>query len=331
MERKSFSHQLVFLGFALSLALALGVAFYIYARYVKYTPVALRHVPADAEYIVRLNVEQAVVFEPFRRHILSVLETGRAPGETRAKHLERKTTLELTVDTREIVFAELKGGEWLLASAGMFRTDGVVEGVGRLLSDEEIPFEIKGDVLVHPSGVSFGTARDGLLLLASTEKVLRVAQSQSARPRKFDLLEEPGMALSVLAQNPLPLKRKGRNKAYKKLPVPIYGYLQVFSGDPFEVRGQVETPTELPADDKRLLFRADSVNEDLLVPLAHLRADKVVGNVVSASGHLDRAKFESAVKKLGARIHSVLPTSAVPSAPGGSTLSPPVKKASGQE
>lgn len=175
MERRSYSHRVVFIALALSLLAALGTALLIYQKYVKTTPKAASHLPAQVESALRLDVEQVVSYEPFRVHLLQVFETGREGPEPRVKHLERKTTLELGIDSREIVFARLPHDAWLILLGGVFRRDGVLDGAAALLRDEGEKFEVKGDLLVHANGHAFGVSDDGTLVLGSNEQVARDA------------------------------------------------------------------------------------------------------------------------------------------------------------
>ncbi len=175
VERQSYSHRVVFIALAVSLLVAMGTALFIYEEYIKTTPVAAGHLPADVTYAVRLDVEQVVSYEPFRVHLLQVFETNRDEKEPRVKHLERKTTLELGIDSRELVFAQLPDSQWLILLGGVFRRDGVLDGVMAMLKDEGIEVERQDDLLVHPSGQSFGVAEDGTLVLGSSPTRARAA------------------------------------------------------------------------------------------------------------------------------------------------------------
>ncbi len=186
MERQSYSHRVVFIALAVSLLVAMGTALFIYEEYIKTTPVAASHLPADVTYAVRLDVEQVVSYEPFRVHLLQVFETIRDEKEPRVKHLERKTTLELGIDSRELVFAQLPESQWLILLGGVFRRDGVLDGVTAMLKSEGVEVERQDDLLVHRSGQSFGVAEDGTLVLGSSPARARAAlQSQLLSTEDF--------------------------------------------------------------------------------------------------------------------------------------------------
>lgn len=119
-----------------------------------------------------IAVEQAVVYEPFRRHLLSVFEAHRVAKESRVLHLERKTGLELGVDTREIALGVRPDGVGTVVVGGLFRRERFVSGVLQLLRDEgletkelEAPKRIQG-----PRGVLVGMAEDGTIVLGGDER-----------------------------------------------------------------------------------------------------------------------------------------------------------------
>jgi hypothetical protein len=179
-ERKGeLAPRVVLTGLAVSLVAALAVAYYIYARYVRFDATASRHVAPGVEVLVRVDVQQAVVYEPFRKHLLHLLEAGRQGPESRLLHLERKTTLELGVDTREVVFG-WGPGVWSIAAGGLFRRDQVVEGVGRMLDDEHLAHRLLEGPrrIVMASGAAFGVTEDATLLVTSSDAALLGAFGQ---------------------------------------------------------------------------------------------------------------------------------------------------------
>lgn len=184
-DRPGHAPWRVLLALALSLLLAFGVAVGIWARYVRFEPRAARHVPAELSLRVRLDVEQAVVYEPFRRHLLPLVERGAPAGPSRLLRLERETGIELGVDLRELVLGYDERGSWLVALAGHFRRDGVAQGVQRLLEAEGVALELRAapERAVHASGRSCAVAEDGTLLVASSEALLLAAlPARAPRP-----------------------------------------------------------------------------------------------------------------------------------------------------
>jgi hypothetical protein len=183
VERASFSHRTIFTALVLSLFGAVLVAGYIYERYMRYVPTAAYHIPRGATFIARLDVEQAFVYDPFRRFLLPIIERGRQGNESRAKELERLTTLEIAVDARELVYAEVPGGGWIVSGGGLFRREGLLDGAERMMGEEGVPLRRRGELLVHESGVSLGVSSGGNLLLASSPELLdRVLNASMGGP-----------------------------------------------------------------------------------------------------------------------------------------------------
>lgn len=179
MERPSFSSRTIFAALGVTLILAAIVAGYIYERYVRFVPTAAVHLPSNFQFAARLEVQQAVVYEPFRTFMLPLIERGRTGLESRAKELERATTLEVLIDAREFVYGELPDGEWIVIAGGMFRRDGVLSGVEAIMRAEGVELSRRPEGLVHPSGVAFGVSPNGNLLLTSSLPVLERALSAS--------------------------------------------------------------------------------------------------------------------------------------------------------
>lgn len=186
--RDGISHRLVFAVLGGSVLLVFALSLYVYQRHIRYVPRATRHMPEDFSLALRVDVEEGVVYEPFRRHFLPLLEAGRS-GEakevSRLEGLRRRTTIELGVDLRELGVALDREGSWLVLLGGHFPRDGVVLGVERLLSDEGIAVRrLPGpERLLHPSGVAFGVSSDGVLVLAQSDEVLlRALRQNASRP-----------------------------------------------------------------------------------------------------------------------------------------------------
>lgn len=294
-ERPSFSHRTVFAGLAASFVLALGVAAFIYVRYVRFEPVAATHLPAQSARIVQLGVEQAVVYEPFRRHLLRL-----ADGDSsRLARLKRATTVELAIDAREFVWVDTPEGGWVVVLAGLFRRDGALDGIQRIFAEEDVVLHKEGDAgrgqrLVHHSGVSFTIADDGTWLLASSPELLAEARSPEAPPS--DLPAE--MALGVLAAAPPPGFRGPRFERAR---------LSILPGREFPT--SVRVTLEEPALRVSLaeLLETELGNWLLVGPAPSLETADAPGDPVrSASGELEPGEFDEAVGRLARHIEKAL-------------------------
>lgn len=295
-ERASFSHRTVFAGLLVSFVLALGVAAFIYTRYVRFDPVAATHLPSRSDRIVHLGVEQAVVYEPFRRHLLRLVDGGTS----RLARLEQETTVELAIDARELVWVDSPEG-WVVALAGLFRRDGVVDGIQRIFADEGIELQKQRDPsgwerLSHRSGVSFAIAEDGTWLLASSAELL--AEARSPDPAPGGLVET--LALGVLAAAPPP---GFGGPPFERASLSILPGREF----PADVRVTLENPTDHVSLEEVL---ATGLGDWLLIgPAPSLKpAEAPVDEAWVATGELPPGQFDEAVERLSLHIEKSLAT-----------------------
>ena len=203
MERRSHSHRVVFSALAASLAVAFLAALYIHAHFARYQPRAVYHLPSRVEAVAWLNVEQNVGFDVFKEVVLPILEIGRHGPESRVLHLERKTTLELAVDTREFVFATLPRGRWLALAGGHFRQDGVLSGLVRMVKESGSDARLDQDLAVLTTGHALGISHDGVLVVSNSEEVAREAILEQDEGMEWKaLLHKPGTMFNFLAYGP---------------------------------------------------------------------------------------------------------------------------------
>lgn len=305
MERRAFSHKAIFSALLASLALGLGAGIYILTHFATYEPKLLQRVPEEADFVARLNVQQAVVYSPLLRYVLPVFERGRVGPETREKHLERKTTLELSVDVRELVFAELEQGRWLLLAGGFLRADAeeVLAGVGRMLKDEGIEYSVDRGLIVRPSGVALCVAESGTLVLGR-----RAADAERAcgHPGKYPSfapdMRGPGVALAVHA------KPRERTAPGTGAPSPLKGGLFVVEADShFPIRAALDLMTG-EWDEPRVTSLLASKSNDFsyLVPLNQLKQVSSSDVGFRGQGNLSREEFDQSVARFARRIEEAL-------------------------
>jgi hypothetical protein len=171
-------------------------AWVAYARLVHYRRCAVEHVPPGAELVARLDVEQVVLFEPVRRHLLPLIDrlplgNAGAPAQDRMSRLRREAGLNLGLDLRELLVATAPGDRWVLVLGGLFQ-QGLVPAVARELTDEAATgWRRAGDALEFtPSGAAFAQASDGALLLASDRALLEASLPSSTRFRDLGVERE---------------------------------------------------------------------------------------------------------------------------------------------
>jgi hypothetical protein len=170
-------------------------AWLAYERLLHYRRSAVEHLPAKVQFAARLDVEQVVLFEPVRRHLLPLLEQlpPAAPGSDRLGRLRREAGLNLGLDLREILVATAQQGRaWTVALGGLFPRQGVVSAIERLLESEGAAgWSRVGDALeFSPWGAALGQATDGVVLLASDRGTLESSLPSTERFKALGLARE---------------------------------------------------------------------------------------------------------------------------------------------
>jgi hypothetical protein len=305
VERRAFSHKTIFSVLVVSLALGLGAGIYILTHFATYEPKLLERVPQETDYVARLNVQQAVVYSPLIRHVLPVFERGRDSPESREKHLERKTTLELKVDVRELIFAELGEGRWLLLAGGFLRADPVevLAGVGRMLQDEGLEYAQKEGLIIRPSGVAFCVAGSGTLVLGRRAEDVRRACGEPGKPPSFAAgMLGPGVALAVYA------KPRERIAPGTGAPSHLRGGLFVVEADSHFPLWADLNLIDGDWDERRVAELLSSKANDFsyLVPLAQAKQVSLDGSRFQAQGNLSREQFDQSVAQFARRIEEAL-------------------------
>src|SRR5690606_4343079 len=120
-----------------------------------------------------LDLEQVVLFEPFRRHVLPVVrdllaQQGGLPT------LEEKTGIDLAMDLREVMFARSnREGHWVVGVGGLFPQSDVVAGLHELVQESELPgcSFAESRLSCPPYGVFVEQADDGVILFTSDNQL----------------------------------------------------------------------------------------------------------------------------------------------------------------
>jgi hypothetical protein len=206
-ERQGVSFRRLSWLAALLAAVAAAGAYVAYVELLHYRRSAAEHLPASTVFAARVDVEQVLLFEPVRRHLLPLVEAlppapaqrDRAEHETRLARL-RAAGLNLGLDLREIVVATTAERGWLVALGGLFPKAGMIEIVGQMLHDEDARgWARQGNRLeLSPSGMALAQAADGTLILASDGATLAAALAPSTRYLELALAREGAGGAALL-------------------------------------------------------------------------------------------------------------------------------------
>jgi hypothetical protein len=191
-------------------AVVLAVMFALYLRYVRYERVASLHLPESTVLAVRVDVEQAIFYEPIRRHILPLFGgPGGSPTEADARlsRIEVRSRLRRG-DLREIVIGRgATRRDWVIVLGGIFPRGSDSDRLVTALSDEPgWTSADEGRRAEHrATGIAVSRAKDGAVVIGSSPALLVAALTPSATFETLGL--EPrgagGFALSPAALSEL--------------------------------------------------------------------------------------------------------------------------------
>ena len=168
-------------GGLLALLLTFGATL-AYRGLIRYERRAIDHVPTGAELAVRVDLEQLVLFGPFREHLLTLVDRaslgwGASSATGRLARLREQGGLNLGLDLRELVVARAADGSWLLALGGIFGDRPLLPGIEAALRAEPgAHLRREGKSLtLEPSGLVLTQAEDGILLIGSDADIVQRA------------------------------------------------------------------------------------------------------------------------------------------------------------
>lgn len=196
--RRGLRARSVLLGLLVLFLLVIGAFTYGYFRLVHYERRAALHLPPQVQLVARLDLEQVVLFEPFRRYVLGGLKRN-LPDPEAWKRLEEEAGVNLAMDLREVLFAQgREPSHWVIVVAGLFPKQGVLEGVQRWLQARRADVapgaaskpacQMEGQYLRCPGlGLYARQADDGVILLGSDQSFVEQAAQGSERHRQLAL------------------------------------------------------------------------------------------------------------------------------------------------
>ncbi|WP_433929134.1 hypothetical protein AB3662_36535 [Sorangium cellulosum] len=178
------------------LALVAGAALGGYFFLWRYEPTARRHIPGDANIVVRLEAAELALFGPVRRHFLPLLDEAASDASraSRKARIEAATGLDFPSDLREIVIASTDAASWVALAGGRIPKGRFVAGMEKVARDEGwTGWRREGELLVvgspHPRAV-IGQADDGTLVLGTDVEIVNAALPASDEWQRLDLPEQ---------------------------------------------------------------------------------------------------------------------------------------------
>lgn len=299
MTRPGLSSKIVLFWLFFGVCAALGLVIWVWGRFIRFEPRAEQHLPPDVAVAVRIDVEQVVVYQPFREAFLPLFEAERTLPGSRMKHFESETNTEILVDLREAVLAHDRSGQWVLALGGHFRRDGLLDGVARLLEAEGIDFRRGGAPphLVFSTGSAFAGAEDGTLVLASSPGILRQALPSKTPSVRF----AKGAALSFVAAG-----AAGAGPGEGSDGVLRGARLDVRNGTPFPFEAQlVPGVNGLDVDGAQKVLSGETGDFPLLGRLSAPVSVQVEAGEITARGTITRPEMARIIGRLAERFRTL--------------------------
>jgi hypothetical protein len=298
--------------FALLLFLGIGLGVIIHRSYVGFERVAARHVPPDASFVLRWDVEKVSLFEPTRRFLLPLLDAtpngGTPTTATRRERFADESGAVLGRQLREVLVTFGPGaGDWTVLVAGSFPRADLIAAAERTLAAESSAWRSAGpERLAGPGGVALGRAPDGVVALASSSVRLDAAlathplQAEVPRLGAGAFVFEPGPGtpegvVAVLA--PLGPVTRVVAEARWGTPLPLTVTLDFPDTPPADVAARVRRSLELLLGDD--LPRIERELAPISVKPAGKRASRVEFVV-------DDAALEHAGKRAAEAVERVL-------------------------
>jgi hypothetical protein len=184
---------------ALGVALVALAALAFWLVVVRAPARARRHVPSNANLVVRLDLVEVATFPPAREHLGPVLERMSAdrgaPGRDR---LREETGIDLARDVREVVLASVDGLAWVAVFGGRLERGRFLAGMQRLLADGAPgAWRLEGDLLVGPMGAVVAQADDGAVVVGSDLALVRAALPATDDAASIGLPEGGAVAFAL--------------------------------------------------------------------------------------------------------------------------------------
>ncbi|WP_437731875.1 hypothetical protein [Sorangium sp. So ce1335] len=186
------------------LALLAGAALGVYFFFWRYEPTARRHIPGDANIVVRLEAAELALFGPVRQHFLPLLDEAAsdAPRASRKARIEAATGVDFPSDLREIVIASTDAASWVALAGGRIPKGRFVAGLEKVARDEGwTGLRREGELLVFSDGprprAVIGQADDGTLVLGTDVEIVNAALPASDEWQRLDLPEQGAVTFAL--------------------------------------------------------------------------------------------------------------------------------------
>ena len=243
--RGAFSYKAVYVAFFGLLFCAGVVALVMYWKLLYYERVAAFHLPEDMTFAARVDVEQAVMFEPVRKHLFPLVNelAVRDPNlKPRSKRIEQHTRVDFAVDLREVMVARGRSpSDWLVGFGGLFPKD-IVGGLQQVFVEEGYSPQVgpSGRMFILENGLAVGQAEDGCIFIAATGARLEAALPRRVTSGRLLLAREGAAGFAVAGDFVGGLADAPVVAAVRELRGIKSAQGEVKLGNPLQITGQIE-------------------------------------------------------------------------------------------
>lgn len=220
-----------------------------------YQPVARRHIPGNANVVVRVDPVEVATFGPARKHLWSLLEEERA-GKKRSARFQDAVGINPVTDLRELIVASTDASSWVVLLGGRIKPGKLLTGLEKVAREEGwAGWQRQGDLFVGPGGVSVAQAEDGTVVIGTDTPIVRAALPASDEWQRLGLPERGALSFAVTRE------------AWEGLGTEIGGMLPIGGAGLFRRPGRAAGAMTL-GDAPKLTMRVDPAAGETAAALA---------------------------------------------------------------
>jgi hypothetical protein len=179
--------------------LVASVAFYLFVW--RYEPVARKHIPGNANLVMRFEFADIALFGPVRDHFWPLLFEHRGElvkGKSSADRVKEATGVDIATDVRELYVASADATSWVLILGGKLKRGHYVQGLAGLAKEDAwAGWHLEGELFLGPGGAAIAQADDGTLLLGSNRDVVMAAIPASEDYKRLALPEKGAATFAI--------------------------------------------------------------------------------------------------------------------------------------
>jgi hypothetical protein len=179
----------------------------VYVLFIRYVPTAREHVPGNANFAVRIEFADVVLFGPVRKRLFPLLDGDNTPAppssgatKSRADRIKDATGIHIHTDLRELVLASVDTTSWVLIAGGRIPRGRFVSGMEKMLKEDGVSTRRDGEILVLASGTVLAQADDGTILVGNDASIVRASIPASDEWKRLGLPERGAVVFSVMGE-----------------------------------------------------------------------------------------------------------------------------------